>query len=253
MIMYDYLSTPLPTKFKDLEINTSFRVAINIQRLLDDPILLNCNKQDLLASYIVAFTMLYKNYDDVNNCDMAYEGIMWWLSCGRVDKVENYWIENRIMPDVDSNEFDIDDYLKPSSSTIIIDKQNINGEHSLEEVSKQSILCFNAPDNTVRYCKRENGDPAILSLYEDNQLIYSGFIHKFGIDLGKEDIHWFTFSALLSELIQTEGSALYNKIKIRSFNPDDYKGKAYTEYRNRMAKEKSDARVLGIMPYVERG
>ena len=57
---------------------------------------------------------------------------------------------------------------------------------------------------------------------------------------------------LLAELECTEGTALYNKIKIRSFNPDDYKGKGYAEYRTKMNQEKAKNRVLGIMPYIHK-
>lgn len=51
----------------------------------------------------------------------------------------------------------------------------------------------------------------------------------------------------------TEGTAIYEKIRVRSFNPADYKGKQYDEYRSKMSRIKNDNRVLGILPYKDGG
>lgn len=253
--MYDFLTQPLPTKYKGLELNTSFRSALRAQEVLDDPRLVNGSQQDQLAAYYAAFSFIYK---DVNaalaelGLPGAIDGLSWWLSCGNNDKVENYWINNRIMPDVDSNSFSLDDYNSPKDEFIDIERVKPDGTKCIEHASKYATLAFNAPDGTTRYARETRGDPALLSLYEDNRIIYSGFYKTFGIDLSSGELHWFIFSALLAELELTEGTALNNKIKTRSFDPDDYKGKAHAEYRAKMLKAKHESRVLGILPYIDR-
>ena len=67
-----------------------------------------------------------------------------------------------------------------------------------------------------------------------------------------DDIHWFKFSILLAELEATEGTLLANKIKLRSFDANNYKGKQYKEYVAKMLKARHDSRVLGILPYIDR-
>lgn len=253
--MYDFLTQPLPTKYKGLELNTSFRSALRAQEVLDDPRLVNGSQQDKLAAYYAAFLFIYKDANAALaelGLPGAIDGLSWWLSCGNNDSVENYWLRTRIMPDVDSNSFSLDDYNDPSDGMINIETVNPDGTRSLKQVSKYATLAFNAPDGTTRYARETRGDPALLSLYEDNRIIYSGFYKTFGIDLSSGELHWFVFSALLAELELTEGTALNSRIKTRSFDPDDYKGKAHAEYRAKMLKAKHESRVLGILPYIDR-
>ena len=153
------------------------------------------------------------------------------------------------MPDIDDIVFDIDDYYKPPTDLITVDTIQADGSIKQETVSKTAILSFRAPDGTIRYKKETRGDAASLSIYEDSSKIYAAFYSKYHIDLGNADLHWFKFCSLLSEIESTEGTAIYETIKIRNFNPEDYKGKGYESYRAKMLKARDNARVLGILPY----
>ena len=254
--MFNVLTKGLPNDYKGFELDTSFRTALRIQEILDDPRYNTGSQIQRMAAFIAAISLLYKDKDVVEQDKLgingAIKGILWWLSCGNDDRVENYWKSTGIMPDVESIEFDSDDYNSEETDMITIDYTNGDGSVVEKEVSKYAILKFKAPDGTFRYKREKRGEPELLSMYEDNQLIYSGFYVKFGIDLASDDIHWFTFCMLLAELESTDGTALYNKIKVRSFNPADYKGKGYAEYRNKMEQEKKKSRVLGILPYIDK-
>lgn len=63
--------------------------------------------------------------------------------------------------------------------------------------------------------------------YADSDAIFYDFL-KMGIDLFESDINWFKFQTIFNQLIFDKNSAIYNRIKIRSFEPK--KGKEYTEY-----------------------
>lgn len=254
--MFNVLTRELPTTYKGYALNTSFKTALKIQEILEDPRYNTGSQVQRMAAFIAAFSLLYKDKDILDDSKLGFqgaiEGITWWLSCGNNDRVEEYWKENGIIPDIDSIEFDADDYNAAKTDLITIDYTNPDGSIVEKQVSRYAILEFRAPDGTIRYKKEKRGEPDIISLYEDSHLIYSGFYSKYHIDLANSDLHWFTFCMLLAELECTEGTALYNKIKIRSFNPDDYKGKGYAEYRTKMNQEKSKNRVLGIMPYIHK-
>lgn len=254
--MFNILTHNLPNEYRGHEINTSFKVALRIQELLDDPRLKRDSSIERTAAYMVAVSLLYKEEDILKNklsLQEAISGVFWWLSCGDTDKVERYWRKNKIVPDIDDNAFDIKDYNAVEDDYIDIETTDDTGKKTTKKVTRYSILAFDAPDNTTRYFKRANGDPDVISLYEDNSLIYSGFYKIYGIDLASEDLHWFKFCWLLSELEMTEGTAIYEKIRVRSFNPADYKGKQYDEYRSKMSRIKNDNRVLGILPYKDGG
>lgn len=253
--MFNILTQMLPTSFKGQQLNTSFRNALRAQELLEDPRLLNGSQDDQLAAYYAAISFIFTSPDDAIS-SLSLEGVLsglsWWLSCGNNDKVESYWLRNRVAPDLDSPSFSLNDYNTPPDDYITVEHRQPDGSVTTEKLTRYAILAFDAPDGSVRYKKESRGEPDLLSLYEDNQLIYSGFYKVFGIDLGVTDLHWFTFSALLAELECSEGTLLNSKIKTRAFNPDDYKGKEHAEYRKKMLKAKSESRVLGVLPYVDK-
>lgn len=254
--MYNILLNGTPDSYKGFKLNTDYRVSLRIQNLLEDPRLNRSSHTELMAAYMVAFSLLYADEDivpDKLSFNDALEGLFWWLSCGNNDSVENYWKRTGIMPDVDDNAFDYKDYSTPESDMITVDKVQIDGTTKQVSVTKYSILSFTAPDGTTRYAKQFNGERDILSLYEDSALIYSGFYKVFNIDLAKTELHWFTFCYLLSELECTENTALRDKIKIRAFNPDNYKGKQYKDYCNKMKQAQNESKVIGILPYIDRG
>lgn len=251
--MFNLLIDGVPTTYKGHDLNTDFRVALRIQELLDDPILLTCSNVEKAAAYKVAASLLFKEPVTNMGFDFIISALNWWLSCGKDDKVINYWRETGIMPDIDNNSFDLKEYEAPKSDIISIDTTDINGNTVIRDVTRYSILSFNAPDGTIRYAKKSNGDPDLISLFEDAEIIYSGFYKIYNIDLATAALHWFTFCYLLSELECDENTALYHKISIRAFDPSQYKGKQNTELRNKMNQQKSKNRVLGILPYIDRG
>lgn len=254
--MFNVLINELPTSYKGYEINTSFKTALRVQEILEDPRYSTGSQIQRMAAFIAAISLLYKDKDILDDSKLGFEGALsgltWWMSCGNNDKVEAYWKNTGITPDVESIEFDAKDYNTAASDLITIDCTKADGSVVEKQVSRYAILEFKAPDGTIRYKKEKRGDPELVSLYEDSQLIYSGFYSKFGIDLADSNLHWFTFCMLLAELECTDGTALHSKIKIRSFNSADYKGKGYAEYRTKMEQEKNKQRVLGIMPYIHK-
>lgn len=255
--MYNLLIDGAPDNYKGFKINTDFRVALRIQELLEDPILLSGSTVDRMAAYRVAISLLYtdaaKILDEELSFDVAIEGLRYWLSCGNDDPVTSYWKREGIMPDVEDITFDLEDYNKPASDLIDVETHDANGNAKIVKKTKYSIVSFLAPDNTVRYRRIANGDPDLVSLYEDSELIFSGFYKCFGIDLTTAQLHWFKFCWLLAELECAEDTALYKKINIRSFDPSDYKDKQYADYRAKMERNKQRNKVLGILPYIDRG
>ena len=61
--MYDFLTQPLPTKYKGLELNTSFRSALRAPEVLDDPRLVNGSQQAKFAAYHAALLLIYQAAD----------------------------------------------------------------------------------------------------------------------------------------------------------------------------------------------
>lgn len=64
----------------------------------------------------------------------------------------------------------------------------------------------------------------------DAHRIFSSFQATYGIDLSKEDLHWFKFIAMIGSL--DEKCALNNAIQIRQFDLKDLKGKARQDMVN---------------------
>ena len=253
--MFNFLTQKLPSSYKGFQLNTSFRNALRAQEVLEDPRLINGSQESQMAAYYAAISFIYTD-PDAALASLGWSGVLsgvtWWLSCGHDDRVEEYWLKNRIAPDLDSPGFSLRDYNTPPDDYVEVEHRQPDGSVTKEKLTRYAILAFDAPDGSVRYKKESRGEPDLLSLYEDNQLIYSGFYKVFGIDLGASDLHWFTFSSLLAELECTEGTLLQGKIKTRAFNPADYKGKAHAEYRKAMLKAKNESRVLGVLPYIDK-
>ena len=64
----------------------------------------------------------------------------------------------------------------------------------------------------------------------DAPRIYSSFQSTYGIDLTKEDMHWFKFIAMIGSL--DKDSALSKAIEIRDYDMTDLKGKAKQDMVN---------------------
>lgn len=64
----------------------------------------------------------------------------------------------------------------------------------------------------------------------DAPRIYSSFQSTYGIDLTKEDMHWFKFLAMLGSL--DKDSALSKAMEIRDYDMKDLKGKAKQDMIN---------------------
>lgn len=92
--MYNCLLENFPISYKGFNINTNFKVGITLTLLTED----NRFPEDL--KLIKAFDILYK--DKVPDFNTAFEGLMWFLSCG---KSEEYYLEDSLE---DSNEKCID-------------------------------------------------------------------------------------------------------------------------------------------------
>lgn len=63
----------------------------------------------------------------------------------------------------------------------------------------------------------------------DHEKLYSSFMSTYGIDITKEDMHWFKFVALIGSL--RKDSAFNGAVAIRSYDTSELKGKALREMR----------------------
>ena len=63
--MYNLLIDGAPDNYKGFKINTDFRVALRIQELLEDPILLGSSTVDKMAAYRVAISLLYADANKI--------------------------------------------------------------------------------------------------------------------------------------------------------------------------------------------
>lgn len=91
-------------------------------------------------------------------------------------------------------------------------------EESLEDAMK-------AFQTFVRRNEHSSGSDAskpVFDYEQDAVEIYASFMHLYRIDLlGEENLHWWTFSALLDGALQTD-CALREKIRIRVADPSKY-------------------------------
>lgn len=78
-MVWNCLLDGFPEDYKGYKINTDFRVGILINLLFED------EKIDENAKLLQAFNLLYK--EEVPEPDVAYDGLMWFLSCGSSELV----------------------------------------------------------------------------------------------------------------------------------------------------------------------
>lgn len=78
-MVWNCLVDGFPDNYKGYKINTDFRVGVLISLLFDDE-----EVQDDIK-ILKAFDLLYK--DEVPEPDVAYDGVMWFLSCGSSELV----------------------------------------------------------------------------------------------------------------------------------------------------------------------
>lgn len=72
----------------------------------------------------------------------------------------------------------------------------------------------------------------------DSARLYSSFKNTYGIDLTRQDMHWFEFIALIGSL--DKNTSFSKAVEIRSYDPSDMKGKARVELM-KMKKELTPA------------
>lgn len=78
-MVWNCLLDGFPEDYKGYKINTDFRIGIMINLLFEDEDI----PED--AKIIQAFNLLYK--DEVPEAEVAYDGLMWFLSCGSSEVV----------------------------------------------------------------------------------------------------------------------------------------------------------------------
>lgn len=243
-----------PTEYKGFKINTSFREALRAIEILENPAN-RTNEMQSFAAYLAAIDCIFVDKDviceDKLGLEEAIAGVLWWLNGGDSDPVEEYWETWHKAPDIDDASFSMEAYTNKKSDNITITITNPDGSTRQEEVSKVVVVEYDAPDGTTRYYKKYNGEPPRYSFYEDAELIYSAFYKVFNIDLDLVDLHWFKFNLLLCEIINVEGSVLYNKVAARSFNPDEYDSKTHKKFIKDSLARKWKHRVLGYLPYIK--
>ena len=176
--MFNLLIDGLPTEYRGLTINTSYKYGILISSLFDDDEL-----EDEEKVYI-ALKLLYKDEIEIDKIKDATEGLFWYMSLGK-----NEW------------------HLKEDN----------NG----------------------------NNEPAIDYL-QDSHDIYATFLGYFNIDLNKDDLHYWSFISLLSNL--PDKCPLSSKIGFRTVDLSKLKGetkKYYAELKSKFAiqETKSDEQI----------
>lgn len=103
------------------------------------------------------------------------------------------------------------------------------------------MLSFLSRGTDFSVSRGESAQP-LFSFQEDAEVIYSAFYSKYGIDLVKEDLHWYSFCALMSSL--SADNAFKTLLDIRSFDEKKLKN---PEKRRKMAqlKEKFGLKAQG--------
>lgn len=74
----------------------------------------------------------------------------------------------------------------------------------------------------------------VLSFYQDAPYIYSAVLSQYGVDLFKENPHWFLFSAMVDGL--GEKHKISKIIEARSVNLSEIKDRKQREYMRKMKK-----------------
>lgn len=78
-----------------------------------------------------------------------------------------------------------------------------------------------------------DGKPPTLDFEQDNRFIYSAFRARYGIDLSRERLHWFAFTAMLGDL---GGCSLADIIGIRGTDLGKLSGEQLRHYAELKAK-----------------
>ena len=99
-------------------------------------------------------------------------------------------------------------------------------------------------DDSVSQSKR----PPLFSFSQDADVIYASFMRLYGIDLTRQDLHWYTFCALLSSL--SEENPFAAVVKIRSFDESSVKDPSrrakIAELKARFALQDAAAREVDV-------
>lgn len=104
-------------------------------------------------------------------------------------------------------------------------------------------------DDSVSQSKQ----PPLFSFVQDADVIYASFLRLYGIDLTCQDLHWYTFCALLSSL--SEENPFAAVVKIRSFDESTVKDPArrvkIAELKARFALQDAAAREIDVAGRLE--
>ena len=98
-----------------------------------------------------------------------------------------------------------------------------------------------------------NKNPPLFSFAQDADVIYASFMRQYGIDLTCQDLHWYTFCALLSSL--SEDNPFAAVVKIRSFDErivkDPSRRAKIAELKARFALRDVDSREIDVAKGLE--
>lgn len=100
-------------------------------------------------------------------------------------------------------------------------------------------------------CTSSDGKPPVYSFEQDNRMIYTAFLARYGIDLTREKLHWFRFLAMLSDL----GDCTMTEVmSIRSTDTTKLSGEQQKHYaalkeRYRIRPQLSDAEKAAIAEF----
>ncbi len=75
-----------------------------------------------------------------------------------------------------------------------------NGVPHDRELAESGLHWFMRGGLEEDECTPSDGKPPAYSFEQDNRMIYTAFLARYGIDLTRERLHWFKFLAMLGDL-----------------------------------------------------
>ena len=103
------------------------------------------------------------------------------------------------------------------------------------------------------YSVSQSKKPPLFSFVQDADVIYASFMRQYGIDLTCQDMHWYTFCALLSAL--SEENPFAALVKIRSLDESSVKDPSrrakLAELKARFALQDTFTREIDVAGKIE--
>lgn len=139
----------------------------------------------------------------------------------------------------------------PEKMTVAMELLYGNGIPHNRELAEDGLRWFMRGGIEEDEATPSDGKPPVYSFEQDNRMIYTAFLARYGIDLSRERLHWFKFLAMLSDLGECSLSEI---MSIRATDTTKLSGeqqKAYAalQERYRIRPQLSDAEKAAIADF----